>query len=151
MRAAIERGVLLDVGHGSASFSFRVAREAMALGLYPDTISSDIYCRNRVAGPVFGLAAVMSKFLSLGMPLERVLDCVTRKPAEALGLGGKGRLEVGADADLTIFDIETAPRPQSDSDGDTLTGVWHLTPLAAVAGGVLLPTEHGKACHVFNL
>lgn len=151
VRAAIERGVLLDVGHGSASFSFRVAREAMALGAYPDTISSDIYCRNRVSGPVFGLAAVMSKFLSLGMPLERVLDCVTRRPAEALRLSGKGRLEVGADADLTIFDIETAPRPLSDSEGDTLTGVRNLAPLAAVAGGVLLPTEQGKACHVFDL
>ena len=49
---AIARGVRLDVGHGSASFSFEVARQAIAQGILPDTISSDIYCRNRIEGPV---------------------------------------------------------------------------------------------------
>ena len=45
-------GVLLDVGHGTASFSFEVARRAIKLGILPHTISSDIYCRNRMNGPV---------------------------------------------------------------------------------------------------
>jgi len=151
LRRAIERGVLLDVGHGSASLSFQVARQAMALGIYPDTISSDIYCRNRVNGPVYGLAHVMSKFLMLGMPLQQVLDCVTSRPAKMLKLHGKGRLEVGADADLTIFDIESASRPAEDSEGETAICMQNLIPLAAVVAGELLPTEQGKSVDAFRL
>lgn len=148
---AIERGVLMDVGHGSASLSFQVARKAMALGVYPNTISSDIYCRNRVKGPVFSLAHVMSKFLMLGMPLQQVLDCVTSRPAEMLRLQGKGCLEVGADADLTIFDIETASRSSVDSEGETAVCTQNLMPLAAIVAGELFPTEQGKNIDVFHL
>ena len=66
---ALKRGVRLDVGHGTASFSFEVARRAIAMGILPHTISSDIYCRNRIDGPVRSLALVMSKFLAIGMSL----------------------------------------------------------------------------------
>ena len=52
IQRALRRGVLLDVGHGTASFSFEVARRAIKLGILPHTISSDIYCRNRMNGPV---------------------------------------------------------------------------------------------------
>ncbi|PLN71803.1 amidohydrolase/deacetylase family metallohydrolase, partial [Klebsiella quasipneumoniae] len=74
---ALQRGVRLDVGHGTASFSFEVARRAIALGILPHTISSDIYCRNRIDGPVRSLALVMSKFLAIGMTLSQVIACVT--------------------------------------------------------------------------
>lgn len=47
------------------------------------TISSDIYCRNRIDGPVRSLALVMSKFLAIGMTLPQVIDCVTVSAAEA--------------------------------------------------------------------
>ena len=57
---ALQRGVRLDVGHGTASFSFDVARRAIAMGILPHSISSDIYCRNRIDGPVRSLALVMS-------------------------------------------------------------------------------------------
>ncbi|MCS6906803.1 MAG: N-acetylglucosamine-6-phosphate deacetylase [Anaerolineales bacterium] len=36
--------------------------------------------------------------------LESVLPCLTSTPARVLGLANKGRLEVGADADLTLLD-----------------------------------------------
>ncbi|MFO5062526.1 amidohydrolase/deacetylase family metallohydrolase, partial [Salmonella enterica subsp. enterica serovar Stanley] len=58
---ALARGVCLDVGHGTASLSFAVAKRAISLGILPHTISSDIYCRNRINGPVHSLANVMSK------------------------------------------------------------------------------------------
>ncbi|MFT4273814.1 MAG: amidohydrolase/deacetylase family metallohydrolase, partial [Pantoea sp.] len=90
VKNALARGVRLDIGHGSASFSFEVARQAIAQGILPDTISSDIYCRNRINGPVHSLAHVMSKFFSIGMTLPQVIDCVTRKAAEGLRLKNKG-------------------------------------------------------------
>ncbi|HEU4673311.1 MAG TPA: dihydroorotase family protein [Candidatus Limnocylindrales bacterium] len=38
--------------------------------------------------------------------LERVVELTSAAPARAFGLGTKGRLEVGADADLAIVDLE---------------------------------------------
>ena len=66
--AARERGILFDVGHGSGSFTWRVARDALAQGFPPDTISSDIHTYNH-AGPVHDLPRTLSKLLHLGMPL----------------------------------------------------------------------------------
>ncbi|KAB7898579.1 amidohydrolase/deacetylase family metallohydrolase [Rouxiella sp. S1S-2] len=151
IKRALERGVLLDVGHGSASFSFAVAEIAIKQGIIPHTISSDIYCRNRLAGPVHSLATVMSKFFSVGLSLPQVIDCVTRHAADALRLPAKGRLDVGCDADLTLFDIEHVPQVFIDSEGLTVEGDRILVPLAAIVAGELLLTDEGKSKNVFNL
>ncbi|WP_426817405.1 amidohydrolase/deacetylase family metallohydrolase [Winslowiella sp. 2C04] len=151
IQRAIQRGVRLDVGHGSASFSFEVARVAIAQGILPDTISSDIYCRNRISGPVHNLAHVMSKFFSVGMTLPQVIDCVTVNAAQGLRLRSKGRLETGFDADLTIFTVKTETRPFVDSEGESVEGEKHLVPLAAVIAGQWIVTDEGKASHDFDL
>lgn len=150
IKRALSRGVLLDVGHGSASFSFEVAELAIQQGITPHTISSDIYCRNRINGPVHSLAAVMSKFFTVGMSLEQVIDCVTCNAADALRLPSKGRLEVGADADLTLFELQHAPKVFLDSEGLSVTGEHHLVPLAAVVAGVTLFTDEGRSNDVFK-
>ncbi|EKM6439688.1 amidohydrolase/deacetylase family metallohydrolase [Cronobacter sakazakii] len=148
---ALERGVRLDVGHGSASFSFEVARQAIALGILPHTISSDIYCRNRINGPVRSLAHVMSKFLAIGLSLPQVIDCVTLHAAQALRLAHKGRLTPGADADLTIFDLRRQPALFTDADEETLHGDYLLVPLAAVRAGAWHMTEQESAEHAFSV
>ncbi|ELQ6037723.1 amidohydrolase/deacetylase family metallohydrolase [Cronobacter sakazakii] len=148
---ALGRGVRLDVGHGSASFSFEVARQAIALGILPHTISSDIYCRNRINGPVRSLAHVMSKFLAIGLSLPQVIDCVTLHAAQALRLAHKGRLTPGADADLTIFDLRRQPALFTDADEETLHGDYLLVPLAAVRAGAWHMTEQGSAEHAFSV
>jgi len=145
VKQAIARGVKLDVGHGSASFSFEVARAAIAQGILPDTISSDIYCRNRLAGPVHNLAHVMSKFFSVGMTLPQVIDCVTVNAAAGLRLQRKGQLKVGYDADLTVFSVKEETRPFIDSEGEQVAGEKHLGPLAAVVAGTWIATEEGIA------
>ncbi|VEA07022.1 dihydroorotase [Salmonella enterica subsp. salamae] len=89
MTRALARGVRLDVGHGTASLSFAVAKRAISLGILPHTISSDIYCRNRINGPVHSLANVMSKFLAIGMSLPQVIACVTANAADSLNLKTK--------------------------------------------------------------
>ncbi|WP_127959830.1 amidohydrolase/deacetylase family metallohydrolase [Serratia microhaemolytica] len=147
---ALKRGVLLDVGHGSASFSFAVARQAIALGVLPHTISSDIYCRNRIEGPVYSLAAVMSKFFTIGLSLPQVIACVTENAASALRLPYKGQLKVGFDADLTIFDLRSTPKLFTDAEDESVTGEQWLVPLAAVVAGEVLLTNEGKAIHDFN-
>lgn len=148
---ALQRGVRLDVGHGSASFSFAVARQAIRQGIVPHTISSDIYCRNRLNGPVYSLAGVMSKFLALGLSLPQVIACVTVNAADGLRLTRKGRLEVGADADLTVFDVRRQPALLTDAENDALHAERQLTPLAAVRAGKWFVTEQGRAEHAFDL
>ena len=72
VRAAVGRGVHLDVGHGAGSFSFEVAERAIKQDLLPGTISSDLHQFN-IHGPVFDLATTLSKFLHLGLTLEQVI------------------------------------------------------------------------------
>ncbi|MEM6051556.1 amidohydrolase/deacetylase family metallohydrolase [Erwinia sp. P7711] len=148
---AIQRGVRLDVGHGSASFSFEVARVAIAQGILPHSISSDIYCRNRLNGPVYTLAHVMSKFFNVGMTLPQIIACVTHKAAEGLRLHSKGRLEPGMDADLTIFDLKEETCLFTDSEGQSVAGEKQLVPLAAIVAGHWFITDEGKKHHVFDL
>ncbi|AUT43161.1 amidohydrolase/deacetylase family metallohydrolase [Aeromonas caviae] len=149
VREAMRRGLLLDIGHGGASFSFEVAELAIAQGILPHTISSDIYCKNRIKGPVYSLAHVMSKFFAIGMTLEQVLACVTHQAADALRLLGKGRLEVGADADITLFEVSCGPTLFTDTEAGARSGDRQLLPLAALVGGELVLTHYGKSHHAF--
>ena len=147
---AIKRGIRLDVGHGTASFSFEVAKLAIAQGILPHTISSDIYCRNRINGPVHSLARVMAKFLAIGMSLPQVINCVTANAAEAIRLKHKGQLAVGFDADLTIFTLKRQPLTLVDAENNALDVDLDLVPLAAVRAGKGYMTEQGSAEHAFD-
>ena len=147
---AISRGVRLDVGHGTASLSFAVAKRAIGLGILPHTISSDIYCRNRISGPVHSLANVMSKFLAIGMSLPQVIECVTANAADGLRLKQKGRLQVGLDADLTLFTLKRQPTVLVDAENDSLQAEQLLVPLAAIRAGKGYMTEQGSAEHAFD-
>ncbi|WP_297205800.1 amidohydrolase/deacetylase family metallohydrolase [uncultured Pluralibacter sp.] len=148
---ALKRGVKLDVGHGSASLSFAVAKTAIGMGILPNTISSDIYCRNRIDGPVYSLARVMAKFLALGMTLPQVIACVTAHAADAVRLKQKGQLTVGFDADLTIFTLKRRPLELVDAEKDVLHAEQDLVPLAAIRAGKGYMTEQGSAEHAFDL
>ncbi|HHW4413771.1 amidohydrolase/deacetylase family metallohydrolase [Citrobacter freundii] len=147
---AISRGVRLDVGHGTASLSFAVAKRAISLGILPHTISSDIYCRNRISGPVHSLANVMSKFLAIGMSLPQVIECVTASAADGLRLKNKGRLQVGLDADLTLFTLKRQPAVLVDAENDSLQAEQLLVPLAAIRAGKGYMTEQGSVEHAFD-
>ncbi|MBJ9323380.1 MULTISPECIES: amidohydrolase/deacetylase family metallohydrolase [Citrobacter] len=147
---AISRGVRLDVGHGTASLSFAVAKRAIELGILPHTISSDIYCRNRISGPVHSLANVMSKFLAIGMSLPQVIECVTANAADGLRLKQKGRLRIGLDADLTLFTLKRQPTVLVDAENDSLQAEQLLVPLAAIRAGKGYMTEQGSAEHAFD-
>lgn len=132
---AISRGVHLDVGHGTASFSFRVAEAARRHGIAPDTISSDIYRGNRLNGPVYSLANVMSKFLHLGYSLQEVVDAVTVRAADWLNRPELGRIRPGESANLTLFAVEDGPVPLTDSEGAVLTASHSIHPKGVVIHG----------------
>ncbi|WP_085524450.1 amidohydrolase/deacetylase family metallohydrolase [Tuberibacillus sp. Marseille-P3662] len=115
---AIERGVHLDVGHGTASFSFDVAESAKQHHIGLDTISTDIYHGNRLNGPVYSMANVLSKFLYLGYSLDEVIAAVTTHAASWLNKPELGRIKVGDVANLTLFNVQNARAALVDSEGD---------------------------------
>ena len=90
VREAIRRGLLLDIGHGSASFSFEVAELAIAQGILPPHHQLRHLLQEPHQGARHSLAHVMSKFFAIGMTLEQVLACVTHQAADALRLPGRG-------------------------------------------------------------
>lgn len=135
---ARDRGVLFDVGHGVASFSFNTARTAFALGFTPDSISTDLHIQN-INGPVYTLAHTMNKMLAMGIPLADCVDLVTGAPARIYSLDkmGLGSLRVGAMAEFTVFRQLAGERHYTDSDGNALVGDKYIDVSGVFAGGKL--------------
>ena len=133
---AKKRGVVIDVGHGGGSFDYTVAEPAIAQGLVPDTISSDIHA---VSGNTPGmpyLPWVMSKFLNLGFELDQVVAMATVNPARVIGRVEKlGTLQIGAPADVAILELIEAPVTFVDTRKNTRQGARWLKPAQTVRAG----------------
>jgi dihydroorotase len=123
IQAAIDRGLRIDVGHGS-HFSYRLARKALDAGIVPTTLGADIHGYNtHVPAPAgtpeehaddenhpfagqarFSLVQAMGSMMALGLTLEQVVPMVTSNPAEMLGLSDQiGALRPGMGADVTVL------------------------------------------------
>ena len=116
---ARERGVIFDIGHGTASFGLRSARGLLEAGFPPDIISSDIHSMSAGSGE-FDLLTVMSKFLALGMDVKEIVAAVTSAPARALGRSDFGALAPGMPADVTLLRIEEGRFTYPDSVGENI-------------------------------
>ena len=135
--AAKQRGVVFDVGHGGGSFDYTVAEAAIAQGCPPDTISSDIHVFSANTPGMPYLPWVMSKFLGLGFSLERVIAMATANPARVIGKVPKlGTLQVGAPADLSIFEAVEGPVSFVDTRNNKREGKMFLRPAGTVTAGV---------------
>ncbi|MEX0974709.1 MAG: amidohydrolase/deacetylase family metallohydrolase [Bacillota bacterium] len=131
--AARKRGVWFDVGHGSESFAYSTFKKAMAAGFGPDSISTDLHIRN-IKGPVFNMATTMSKFLAMGISLEKVIDLSSYMPAVIAGIPG-GSLAVGSVADVTAFEVVEQEATLKDSEGAPMQVSRLLKPVLTVLDG----------------
>jgi dihydroorotase len=137
VKAAQERGVLFDVGHGGGSFDYTVAEPAMEQGLIPDHISSDIHVFSGNSPGKPYLPWVMSKFLQLGLSLEEVVARATINPANAINRVPKlGTLQVGAPGDVAIMALVEGPVTFEDTVTNRRDGNLHLQPVQTVRAGV---------------
>jgi dihydroorotase len=135
IRAAVARGVHLDVGHGRGSFSFDVAEKALRQELLPGTISSDVH-RFSVDGPVFDLATTLSKFLHLGLTLDQVIARASTHAAGAFGFPrGLGTLREGAEADVAVWSLAEGDFEFVDALREKRIGHRKLVPVATVKAG----------------
>lgn len=135
VREAYAKGVIFDVGHGTDSFNFKVAEAAKVAGIICQTISTDIYHRNREVGPVYDMATTLEKMLVLGYSLAEIIPMVTANPAAVFKLHNKGQLAVGYDADLTIFKLVDGHKVLTDSNGNTRPTTTLIQPTQTIVGG----------------
>jgi dihydroorotase len=139
----MERGVVFDVGHGAGSFNWEVAECAMAQGIRPQTISSDLHVYN-LHGPVYDLATVVTKFLHLGLTLDDVMAKVTAVPAQTILMPGKiGTLSVGAWGDAVVFELRDGEFQLVDAHGAMHIGKQKLVPVTIVKGGRVCRQSRG--------
>src|SRR6476646_10177609 len=101
---ARERAVKFDLGHAGGSFQLRRVVPAVQQGFIPDSISADLFADTPVTVGI-NLANVMSKFLSLGVPLEDVIRRTTWNPAQMIHRPELGNLSVGSTADIAVFEM----------------------------------------------
>jgi len=147
--AALERGVTVDVGHGS-HFSFDMARRTIAAGIRPTTLGADMHGYNvRVpdatadasGNPFFGVAPfnltnAMTKLLALGLTLPEIVATVTSNPAAMLGMASQiGALRPGMAADISVLDVLDGRFELRDNSGDSVISTAMIVPEFALRAG----------------
>jgi dihydroorotase len=153
---AIDRGLRIDVGHGS-HFSFRMARRALEAGIVPDTLGADMHGYNtRVPPPPgtpathpdddeahpfagsarFSLCHAMTELLALGLSLPQIVPMVTTNAARMLGMEDElGSLRIGAVADVSVLADDRGRFRLSDTEGTEVITDRMLRPSFCLRAG----------------
>jgi dihydroorotase len=136
VREARRRGILFDIGNGrNGHITWEVAERAIDQDFLPDTISSDLTAPG-ITFRVFDFPTVLSKFLLLGVPLDRVIACGTVNAARAIpAFQNLGTLRVGAPADVAIFELQQGNFEFVDNADAKRTGHQKLVTDAVIASG----------------
>jgi len=155
IRAALDRGLKVDVGHGS-HFSYRLARKALDAGIVPDTLGADMHGYNTYVPPPagtpsehpddeahpfagqakFSLTQAMSSMLALGLSIEQVVPMVTTNAAAMLGLAGElGTLRPGVTADISVLSDDRGRFVLRDNEKTQVVAERLLQPLFCLRAG----------------
>lgn len=137
VRAAADRGVIMDVAHAGVHCDVEVVKAAMDQGLSPDTISTDIH----IAPPgriVYLMNDLVSKFHAMGMSLSDSVAASTSRPAQVLGLEDSiGSLGVGMEGDAAVWEQRQGRFVWHDMAGHNVDGSLRLDTFATVKGGAV--------------
>jgi dihydroorotase len=152
---AHKNGVVLDSALGMGNFGYIVAEREAQIGVYPDTISSDL----TAGGQTFhSLLECMSKFMAIGYSLSDVVKMTTTNPAKSLNLSDTiGAIKVGQEADISVIDQLTGDFKFRDTtkimtagnfkfsapDKGEFLGNYGLVPVQTVKAGELFAPHWG--------
>jgi dihydroorotase len=155
IRAALDRGLKVDVGHGS-HFSYRIARKTLDAGIVPHTLGADMHGYNTYVPPPagtpaqhpddeahpfagqakFSLTQAMSSMLALGLSLEQVVAMVTSNAAAMLGLSEEiGALRPGMLADVSVLSDERGRFLLQDNEKTQVAAERLLQPVFCLRAG----------------
>lgn len=155
VKAALEKGLKIDVGHGS-HFSFRIARQVLDAGIIPDTLGADMHGYNtRIPPPKgtpgehpdeenhpfagqarFSLTHAMTSMVALGIPFDHVVRMVTTNSAAMLRMEGEiGTLKPGAVADVSVLADDRGRFRLRDNEGTEVIADRVFRPLFCLRAG----------------
>jgi dihydroorotase len=143
LQEARSRGVVLDPALGAGNFGFDLCRMQADIGLYPDTISSDLTAggRGRI---VYSLMECMGRFMAAGYSVSDMVRMATANAAKALGLQNEiGALKPGMEADVTILDVANGKWSFVDTTQKQFTGEKAMKPVLTVKSGEVFEPEWG--------
>jgi len=139
VREARERGVIFDAANGSNHFAFAVAEAALAEGVFPDVISTDLTVKTLFRPPVYSLPYTLAKYLAIGCKLGDVIAAATSTPARLMGMAGKiGTLAPGAYGDIAIFKLVEQQVDFVDTLKQRRQGSQMLLPQMTILGGQIM-------------
>ena len=145
IRDAYERGVLLDLAHGT-HLNLDVARRSLDQGLKPHIISSDahheVHGELRVAWGTrhlrYTLWGAIAKMLALGLTIEEVVTATTATPAAVLRQQDRrGSLRVGMPADISVLRLHRGDWLLRDGRGHSLRADNCLLPYVLIGRGTV--------------
>jgi len=139
LRDALDRGVVLDLGHSGTDFRFREARRLMDQGVVPDTASTDLNVFN-LDGPVFSITENLTKLLALGMAVSDVVATATTNPARAIHREASlGALAPGRRAEISVLRLRTdGPFPVTDGH-EVVDSPAAFEPVGCMRAGEWIP------------
>ena len=141
LKAAKERGVILDPANGRNNFSFAVAHKCMAEGILPTVIGTDLNHRC-LKDRTYSLPVNMSRFMALGLDLNQVVAMTTVNVARAIHEEGKiGSLKPGMAADISILELQSGAWTLVDTPGESIKIDKLLMPITAIKSGKAIQAE----------
>lgn len=139
IRQARKDGIIFDTADARIHHSYPVIKAALADGFPPDIISTDVTRGSLFGNMVFGLPAIMSKYLSMGLPLLDVVRAATAAPARLIGMEGKlGVFAHGAFADVAIFELTNKTFNFKNRLGETFQCDKLLVPKMTIINGKIM-------------
>ncbi len=135
---APKRGVLFNAG----AFRFRIAAPALKQGLLPDTISTDMDPES-ILLPRAEMMTTLSKFLTLGLTLDQLIERTTVNPARAIRRPDLGTLSEGSVADIALVEIRNGKFGFLDADHARLPADRRLNCVLTVRNGAIVWDSEG--------
>lgn len=141
IKAAMERGVIMDTACGSASLNFQVAQKSLEQGLIPTTLSTDL-TRQNLHGPTYNLPVTMTQFMGLGFDLRQVISMTTINPARVLREESRiGCLKPGMEADVSILELLSGAWELYDSQRKKMEVKQMIMPCMTVKSGQVMMAQ----------
>ena len=142
VREAVDRGVIMDVGHAGIHCDVDVVKHALSQGMPPDTISTDIHVAP-AGRTVYLMNDLLSKFHAIGLSMEDVVSASTNKPASVIGMDEEiGSLKIGMRGDAAVFNLREGRFVWHDMANHNVDGnVRFDTLLTVINGNVVWKSE----------
>ena len=138
VKAAGQRGVIMDVAGAGGHLDFQVCRAALEKGFLPTTISTDMH--DPAPGAlVYGVHDLISQFHAMGLSLLEVVAASTVRPSKVLGLEGEvGSLAPGMAGDAAVFEQKEGQFTWRDGADNKVEGRLRLETLLTIREGAVV-------------